>query len=132
MREYTGSVSILEAMRNDYELEDDEWARLYDQATAYERRCVRLHLNPNAAPHGEPGTYTNWGCRCDPCTAAATAARGTRSVRSDFADDAPEPGEEGDVTPAQIKVLQQYRDEGKPLTEKGQATLDAWEAAQVL
>jgi len=25
---------------------------------------------PNAAQHARPSTYTNWGCRCDPCTDA--------------------------------------------------------------
>ncbi len=25
---------------------------------------------PNAHYHGRPSTYSNWGCRCDPCTDA--------------------------------------------------------------
>lgn len=27
-------------------------------------------LAPNAHDHGRSSTYSNWGCRCDPCTDA--------------------------------------------------------------
>lgn len=31
---------------------------------------LRFVLRPKYIPHGENSSYTNWGCRCDPCTAA--------------------------------------------------------------
>jgi hypothetical protein len=35
-------------------------------------RKARIKADPSLAPHGIPGTYSNWGCRCDPCTDAAS------------------------------------------------------------
>lgn len=29
--------------------------------------------NPSLIPHGTAGGYSNWGCRCIPCTAANSA-----------------------------------------------------------
>jgi hypothetical protein len=38
-----------------------------------ESRHRRLLADPTIAKHGSASTYLNWGCRCDPCRAAATA-----------------------------------------------------------
>lgn len=38
-------------------------------------RAARIAADPSLARHGRAGTYKDWGCRCAPCTAAATAAR---------------------------------------------------------
>lgn len=34
------------------------------------------HLDSKGCPlpHGDPSTYRNWLCRCEPCTTAATAS----------------------------------------------------------
>lgn len=34
------------------------------------RRAERLAHDPTLAEHGKYSTFTNWGCRCDKCTAA--------------------------------------------------------------
>jgi len=36
-------------------------------------RTKRLEAGEAAPPHGDVGTYVNWGCRCRPCTVAHTA-----------------------------------------------------------
>lgn len=36
-------------------------------------RVARLAEDPSLAPHGVRNTYKNWGCRCEPCTAANSA-----------------------------------------------------------
>lgn len=36
-------------------------------------RKARLEADPTLAEHGKPSTYTNWCCRCDPCTDAYRA-----------------------------------------------------------
>jgi hypothetical protein len=38
------------------------------------RRRAERGLPPDDPRHGKPSTYTNWGCRCDRCTAANTEA----------------------------------------------------------
>jgi hypothetical protein len=129
MRDYVGAGGLLAAIKAGEELEDSTWAKLYDQATAYERRCARLILDPDCAPHGVPGTYTNWGCRCDPCTEAHSNDRRGRRTREDFPD---APPDSEDTTPAQIVALRAELAAGRELTPKGQAVLDAWEAQQVL
>lgn len=128
MREYTGAGGLLAAIKAGEELEDDEWAKLYDTATPYERRCARLIQDPECAPHGVAGTYTNWGCRCTPCREAANAGRSTRKVNEDFTD-TPAPD---DGVPTQVRQLQELVKAGQPLTPKGQQVLDDWEAQQVL
>lgn len=37
------------------------------------QRARRLAEDPSLAEHGKGATYRNWGCRCDPCTAANSA-----------------------------------------------------------
>lgn len=49
-------------------------------ADARDRRLRRALANPELIPHGTEGGYTNWGCRCDPCTAVATAGQADRRV----------------------------------------------------
>ena len=122
MREYTGAGGLLAAIKAGEELEDEEWAKLYDTATPYQRRCARLILDPTCAPHGSPSTYTNWGCRCDLCTLAYTESRSGAAVLRDFGDD---PGE--DPVPDDIARIKAMQDLGQPLTEKAQARLLAWE-----
>ena len=36
-------------------------------------KAAQLAADPTLARHGRPGTYTNWGCRCDECRAAWSA-----------------------------------------------------------
>lgn len=36
-------------------------------------RAARLAADPTLAAHGNPSTYSNWGCRCQPCAAANSA-----------------------------------------------------------
>ena len=39
------------------------------------RRAERLATDPSVeVEHGTVSTYRNWGCRCEPCTAANSAA----------------------------------------------------------
>jgi hypothetical protein len=37
------------------------------------RRTARLAADPTLAPHGKAVTYSNWGCRCAPCSTAHSA-----------------------------------------------------------
>ena len=39
-----------------------------------ERRAL-LEADPSIRPHGDVTTYQAWGCRCQPCTTAATTLR---------------------------------------------------------
>jgi len=45
-------------------------------------KATQLAADPSLAPHGNASTYDNWGCRCVPCTAAATAAVSRRRRRA--------------------------------------------------
>lgn len=50
------------------------------QARKARRELVDGRLVAVAAPeHGKPSTYTNWGCRCLPCTGAWAAYARSRS-----------------------------------------------------
>jgi hypothetical protein len=40
---------------------------VYDEVRG---RAARLAANPSLVPHGRESTYTNWRCRCRPCTVA--------------------------------------------------------------
>ncbi len=42
-------------------------------AAGQKSRVERLKADPSLAPHGSYTTFTNWGCRCEPCTAAKAA-----------------------------------------------------------
>lgn len=130
MHEYTGAGGLLRAIKEEAKLEPDEWAKLYDTATPYQRRCARLILDPTCAPHGEPSTYTNWGCRCDLCSIAYSQSRTGAAMKRDFGDD-PAPGEEDDV-PEQIARLKALVAQGITPNAKGQALLDEWDAAHVI
>lgn len=37
------------------------------------RSYAERDTNGNPLPHGDASTYQNWGCRCEPCTAANTS-----------------------------------------------------------
>ncbi|MGW5690307.1 hypothetical protein ACWEWX_04855 [Streptomyces asiaticus] len=63
---------------------DDRFA---ERLTAAKARGREAHI-----PHGTPGGYDNWNCRCGPCTKAASAARAQRGGRG-------RSGEEGEVIP---------------------------------
>lgn len=132
MKDYVGGVqgyTLLQAIKEEASLSDEQWAKLYDSATPYQRRCARLILDPTAAPHGVDGTYTNWGCRCDLCTLAHSQARTGKAVLRDFGEDPVLlPGE----VPEQIARLQEMVKLGQPLTEKGRALLNQWEADNAL
>lgn len=54
------------------------------QAEGVIKRRDRLHELPPEA-HGRLGTYTNWGCRCDLCKAAASVDSHDRYVRKQLA-----------------------------------------------
>jgi hypothetical protein len=51
----------------------------YHRSRVWERMELRELIDgrlvaPRAPEHhGKVGTYKNWGCRCEPCTAANTA-----------------------------------------------------------
>ena len=119
--------TLVDAVRADADLPEEEWERLHKLATPYQRRVARLIVDPGCAPHGDPGTYSNWGCRCDPCTEAATQARRGRQTRQDFA-----PGHESeptigdDASPLEKALLAKRM--GFALTPKAQAILDEYEA----
>lgn len=38
----------------------------------YHKRVARLKADPSIRPHGDPQTYNVWGCRCRPCSDAAS------------------------------------------------------------
>ncbi|MFD8516499.1 hypothetical protein ACFV27_36840 [Streptomyces antimycoticus] len=61
---------------------DDQFAERLQAAKA-QGRSARI-------PHGTPGGYDNWDCRCGPCTKASSAARARRGGRR-------RPDEEGEV-----------------------------------
>lgn len=115
---------LVDAARSDADLPDEEWEKLWADATPYQRRVARLIANPELAPHGVEGTYTNWGCRCDPCSDAATAARQGRRVNSDFAEADHTQGAE--ATPLEKALL--ARRMGFSLTPKAEALIAAHEA----
>jgi hypothetical protein len=48
---------------------DRKWRRYADRV---ERDGVLVAVR-EGLPHGSASTYSNWGCRCAPCTAAKTA-----------------------------------------------------------
>lgn len=121
---------LVQAVRDGDDLPDEEWARLRKLATPQQRRTADLIVDPTLAPHGDPSTYTNWGCRCIPCRTAYGASTRKTSATKDFEDDTPAPADDG--VPQQIRNLQQLVKLGTPLTPKGQQMLDDWEAQQVL
>lgn len=58
---------------------DDQFAERLNAAKA-RGRAARI-------PHGTPGGYDNWDCRCGPCTKAASAARAQRGGRGRSAEE---------------------------------------------
>lgn len=46
-------------------------------------RRERLLADPTVRPHGVANTYTNWGCRCEPCRAACRAREAAPDRRRD-------------------------------------------------
>lgn len=51
------------------------------QATNVAQRRAILEVDPSIRPHGNPSTYKNWGCRCDPCIDAGLKQRGESERR---------------------------------------------------
>lgn len=51
----------------------------YNQGKA--ARYARFAADPTIRPHGDVNTYDNWGCRCRPCTQAATKQRSEERKR---------------------------------------------------
>lgn len=45
------------------------------QRASRKRRAERLAADGSLVGHGTVSTYTNWGCRCDECRAAAAVVR---------------------------------------------------------
>lgn len=127
-RDIQPAHNLVSAVRDDLDLAPEEWDRLRAEATPYQRRVARMLVDPTCAPHGEPGTYANWGCRCDPCRDAYTASRRTSKLDKDFAEPAPPPA--GERTPLELAL--EMRRQGHPLTPKAVALINDYEAQQVL
>lgn len=114
---------LVQAVRDDADLPDAEWDRLWKLATPQQRRVARMITDPTCAPHGEPSTYVNWGCRCEPCT----ASRRTAKVNRDFpAVDLNQPKPLTEMTPTE-KALH-MREQGFDLTPKALALIEAFES----
>lgn len=118
--------TLVDAVRADLDLSEEEWARLHAAATPYQRRVAKLLVDPTAAPHGQPGTYSNWGCRCAPCSTAYTASRRTQRAVDDFVPLTP------DDLPDQIRLIKDMVSLGQPITAKAQKLLDDWDATHVI
>ena len=119
---------LVQAVRDGEDLPDEEWDRLWKLATPQQRRTADLIVDPTLAPHGSASTYSNWGCRCDDCR-TAHAAKDSRTARAERDFDEPSiASEESDV----IQRLKESVKLGHPLTPKGQAILDEWEASRVI
>lgn len=69
---------------------------------AFARRLADARARGRTArlPHGRPGTYTNHGCRCPPCTTAATRARAQAPDRRYTTGTPPRHPDRGEDPPA--------------------------------
>lgn len=117
---------LVSAVRQDLDLSREEWAELRQAATPYQRRVARLLTDPTAAPHGQPGTYANWGCRCVPCTAANSEAKRARRTDEDFKEPtAQQPGPPTDRDPLAQALY--AREQGWDLTPMAQRLISEYE-----
>lgn len=125
-RDTFDETDLVTAVREGADLPEQTWKALEARATPYQRRVARLLVDPTAAPHGQPGTYANWGCRCELCRTANSEDNRARRVREDFDD------LDSDATPAQIQALRREVAAGRTLTQKGAETLAAYDATGVI
>lgn len=122
--------NLVDAVRADADLSEQEWSYLRSKATAYQRRVALMLVDPSCAPHGEASTYSNYACRCAPCTAAYSKDRTAKRVNADF--DEPTPPQAADrVQEVQAATLRRALENGT-ITDKGRAWLADYDAEAVI